>query len=176
MICGDKVCLRALTPADLNETYLSWLNDPEVTRYMEAGRFPQTLDDLRAYYDAHRPPGSLLLAVVSASSGTHIGNVNLGINWVHRRAELGIMVGEKALWGRGYGTEAVKLAVRWAFERLNMRKVGLGVLALNRGAIRAYEKAGMHVEGRLREHVFCEGYYVNVVRMAIFREGATCDS
>jgi RimJ/RimL family protein N-acetyltransferase len=177
MIEGELVRLRPLTPDDLNDVYLSWLHDPDVTRYMEAGRFPTTLDDLRAYYDAHQPPDHVLWAIETVSSGTHIGNLTLDFDWVHRRAELGIMVGERGLWGQGFGPEAVRLAVRWAFTRLNLRKVGLGVLAVNAGAIRAYEKAGLHEEGRLREHAFCEGQYVDVVRMAIFRnEVTTCDS
>ena len=66
-------------------------------------------------------------AILNKKTGAHIGNIKLGdINWIHRFSELGIMIGDKRYWGKGYGEEACKLVLAYAFDRLNLNKVILG--------------------------------------------------
>ena len=103
-IAGSKVYLRAFSPEDLTEKYLSWLNDPGVTKYMESGIFPSTMRDLESFYERIAASRSdVLMAVIDKESREHTGNVKLGpIQWVHRSAIFGIMIGEKRFWGRGW--------------------------------------------------------------------------
>lgn len=170
-IIGKKVYLRPLERVDLNERYLGWLNDPEVNRYLEAGLFPYTQAQLEQFYD--RVSGTtdkVILAVVEKESDLHIGNVKLEpINWVHRTAVFGILIGEKAKWGNGYGSEATRLTVEYAFNRLNLRKVSLGVIPANVAALKTYQKIGFVTEGTKREEFFLGGGYKDVFWMGLLR-------
>lgn len=168
-IAGKQVYLRPLEEDDLDGKYLGWLNDPEVNRYLESGIFPYTKKELEAFYEALQGSrDQVILAIADAKSNEHIGNVKLGpINWIHRKATLGILVGEKHCWGKGMGTEAIRLTVEYGFFRLNLRRIELGVHADHAAAIRAYEKVGFKIEGRLREGLFSQGQYRDSLWMGL---------
>ena len=87
-----------------------------------------------------------MFAIADAESHRHIGNVKLGpIDWVHRRAMFGIMIGEKEFWGKGAGEEVTRLMVEYGFYRLNLRRIGLVVFEEHRSAVRCYEKIGFKI-------------------------------
>lgn len=171
-LIGHKIYLRPLEPSDLEGAYLDWLNDYEVTRFLETGRFPATTDLLQQYVEhVARAPENVMLAIVEKATGTHVGNIKLGpIQWIHRRADLGLMVGDKTRWGHGYGREAVELMLGYAFERLNLNKITLGVFTDNAPALNLYEAIGFKVEGALRRHLFRDGEYRDKLVMGIFRD------
>jgi RimJ/RimL family protein N-acetyltransferase len=100
-----------------------------------------------------------------------IGLANLfGLSWSHGDTWLGIGLGERAYWGKGYGTDAVRVLLRYAFTELNLRRVTLGVFAYNPRAIKSYEKAGFTVEGRLRQYIAREGQRHDMIIMGVLRE------
>lgn len=169
---GKKVALRPLRERDINERYLSWINDKEITKYMETCMFPTSLAQLQNYYK--RPDKSktdVMFAIVDKKKKRFIGTVKLGnINWVHRFAFLGIMIGEKKYWNKGYGREACRLLLEYAFRRLNLNKVILGVYEVHRSGIKAYKKAGFKIEGRLKRILSFEGRYVDKIFMGISRD------
>ena len=171
-IVGEKIYLRALERTDLEGEYLQWLNDHEVTRFMESGRTPTTADALAEYYS--RVAGNangVMMAIVELETDRHVGNTKLGpINWVHRYAEFGIMIGAKDSWGRGYGTEATRLMLDYGFCQLNLNKILLGVVGDHAAAISAYEKVGFRHEGRITRLLYVEGYYRDKVIMGVTRE------
>jgi len=168
---GALVSLRPLELSDLNDRYLQWLNDPEVTRYLETGVFPTTRQDLERFYAAvMSSSNNVMLAIIERRSGTHVGNLKLGpINWIDRRTLFGILIGEKDFWGKGIGEESTRLAVGYAFEKLNLNRVGLAVFEEHTSAIRCYEKVGFKVEGCFREEMFREGRYRNRLWMGCLR-------
>ncbi|HUA13870.1 MAG TPA: GNAT family protein [Verrucomicrobiae bacterium] len=168
---GSLVRLRPLEHSDLTERYLGWLNDPEVTRYTEAGTFPSTREDLENFYrSVTGSKNDVMLAIVDRASGRHIGNVKLGpIHWIHRTATLGILIGEKEFWGKGVGLEATRLMVEYGFERLNLHRIDLGVFAEHEAAVRCYEKAGFKIEGRMREDLFQDGRHRDRLWMGLLR-------
>lgn len=168
---GARVSLQPVERGHLTAQYLSWLNDPEVTRYMETGTFPTTTEDLERYFKS--VTGSreqVAFAIVHNKTGRHIGNVKLGpIHWVHRKATFGIMIGDRKFWGQGLGEDATRLAVEYGFYRLNLRRIDLGVFAEYESAVRCYEKVGFKVEGRLREELFQGGEYKDKLWMGLLR-------
>jgi RimJ/RimL family protein N-acetyltransferase len=168
---GKAVYLRPLERADLTDRYLGWLTDPEVSRYLEAGLFPSTREDLERFFaQVTGSRDQVLLAVAERSSDAHVGNVKLGpINWVHRRATLGILIGEKEFWGKGIGEEATRLAVEYGFFKLNLHRIDLGVFAEHEAAVRCYRKVGFRVEGQFREALFHEGTYKDSLGMGLLR-------
>jgi RimJ/RimL family protein N-acetyltransferase len=168
---GKLVYLRPLEPQDLEGDYLAWINDPEVTHYTEVGTFPSTRRDLEEFYESTKASKSqVLLAIIDRQSHRHIGNVKLGpIHWVHRKATFGILIGDKNCWGGGIGEEATRLAVEYAFQRLNLNRVDLGVFAGHEAAVRCYEKVGFKLEGRFRQDLFSGGEFRDRLWMGLLR-------
>jgi [ribosomal protein S5]-alanine N-acetyltransferase len=168
---GSKVYLRPLERSDLNETYLSWLNDAEVTRHLETGAFPTTMQDLEKFYQGVTgSTNAVIFAIADRKSHRHIGNAKLGpINWVHRRAMFGIMIGDKNFWGRGIGEEVTRLVVEYGFQRLNLNRIGLGVFAEHEAAVRCYQAVGFKTEGKFREEMFSDGTYKDRLWMGLLR-------
>ena len=168
-IIGEKIYLRPLEKSDLSGSYLSWVNDPEVTRYMETGTFPTNLEKLEEYYSfMTTSPNYVILAIIDKEldKGKHIGNITLNnINWIHRIVNLGFMIGDKDYWGKGYGTEAIELMVKYAFATLNLHKISVGIYADHIGSIRAFKKAGFIQEAKLEGELYRDGKYRDKIIM-----------
>jgi ribosomal-protein-alanine N-acetyltransferase len=171
-LIGERLYLRGIERKDLTGEYFQWLNDYEVTRYLESGRFPNTVEAMEAYYrDKANSAHDAMFMIVLKEKDRPIGTIKLGsINWVHRTAEYGIMVGARDVWNQGYGTEAGRLLLDYAFRRLNLHKVFLGVTGDHEAAIRSYERLGFRQEGRLTEMVYVDGRYEDKVFMGVSRE------
>jgi RimJ/RimL family protein N-acetyltransferase len=157
MICSERVRLRAIEHEDVKQ-YYAWVNDPEVTRSL-ALYLPMSNRDEEAWFErvTHGDPNEkpFAIEVRDGDNWKLIGNCGVfGIDWVNSSAELGIMIGEKSAWNKGYGTEVMKLLLRHGFETLNLNRVFLRVYADNLRGQRAYIKAGFVEEGRMREAVF----------------------
>lgn len=154
-----------------NETYLSWLHDKEISVYLESGRYPTSIDKLKEFLLSVHKQEVLFLAIHIKKTGKHIGNIKIdSINRMHQIAEYGIMIGDKEAWGKGYGKEATEVVLDHCFKKLNLRKITLGVLSNNIGAVKLYKnKLGFVEEGKYIKHVFCNGDYVDILRMAKFR-------
>ena len=168
---GEKIALRGLTRADL-EHVRRWWDNAEATRYMETGSRPGTETALEAFYKlATDTPNAVVFVIVDRATQKPIGSSGLyEIFWPGRRAEFRIMIGESSAFDKGLGTEATRLTVDYAFIRLNMEVVHLGVNSDNLRAVRAYEKAGFVREGLRRKFVYARGTYHDAVVMSILRE------
>jgi RimJ/RimL family protein N-acetyltransferase len=88
---------------------------------------------------------------------------------VAQSCALGITIGDKGYWGRGYGTDAIRLLLDYAFRLRNIRRIYLTVNSTNERAIGAYRRCGFVEEGRLRQHVWSAGQYIDLVNMGILR-------
>ena len=100
-----------------------------------------------------------------------IGYIGLeGDIFPHGEAFVGIGIGERELWGKGYGTDAMKVILRYAFQELNLRRVSLDTFEYNPRAIRSYEKAGFVHEGRAEDFLYREGRRWDLIFMGILRE------
>ena len=108
---------------------------------------------------------------IETSDGEHIGNIWLyNIDSRHRKAELRVIIGNLAKAGRGFGTEAIQLLTKYAFERLNLHKVYAYVLGINPRARRSFEKAGFEVEGTLRQDRWVNDAYTDVYLLGSIRQ------
>ena len=173
MIEGERLRLRKIELSDVTETYKSWMNDPEVMQYTES-RFQQhSLEDILRYVQSVKnDASSVFFAIIEKKSGKHIGNIKIShIHPVHRSADVGIIIGEKCCWGKGYATEALKLAACYAAETLKLHKLWAGIYANNVGSVHAFCRAGFVEEGRFVEHWFYEGHYVDGLQMGLLLEG-----
>ena len=180
---GTKVRLRPLEERDL-PTCVVWMGDREVTRWLAAIGEPPTLEEERLWYERRRSdPDSVMWGIETlrvfpndpthsgqAEGGRLVGNVELRLTPAARRAELGIVVGEKSEWSKGIGTDTVRLVLRYAFQELGLNRVELTTDEDNARAIRCYEKCGFVREGLLRQHRLIDGEFGNTLVMAVLRE------
>lgn len=163
-IIGKKVNLRKLTTEDATEEYLSWLNDYEVTKYTESRFFPKTNVEIEGYIESCNNCNNVAFAIIDKDEEAHIGNIKLGnINWIHRYADIGLIVGNREFWGKGIATEAIGLVSDYGFKQLNLRKIFAGAYSVNFASIRAFEKNGFFVSHTEKEKFFFEGKYIDAV-------------
>lgn len=170
MIAGKKVRLRAFRDDDLKNS-LAWLNNPQVTRYLQHMR-PWSMAEERAWIDAlmRNDDPTRVTYVVETADGEYVGATGLvHIDSRNRSAEAGIVIGRPEEWGRGLGTEALNLLLRHAFEEMNLHRVMLRVYAFNQRGMRSYVKLGFVEEGRHREALFRHGAWHDTISMAILQ-------
>jgi UDP-4-amino-4,6-dideoxy-N-acetyl-beta-L-altrosamine N-acetyltransferase len=166
MIYGEKTRLRRIEREDI-PTFVRWFSNPDVREFLTINR-PISIAEEAKWFERQLEDESGEIFAIETADGVHIGNLGLhDINWVHRHAELGIVIGEKEYWGQGYGSDAIRTLLRFAFQEMNLHRVSLRVYEDNARGIRAYEKCGFKHEGRMREAIFRKGRYYDELRMGI---------
>jgi len=172
VIYGDRVRLRAVERDDVKFFY-DWVNDPDVADGI-ALYLPQSQQDEERWFEEHSNRDQHLKPFsIDMREDTRwklIGNcIVFKIDWVASWGELGIMIGDKTCWGKGYGTEVMNLLLRHCFVTLNLNRVQLRVFSRNARARRTYEKVGFIEEGSLRQAGYKQGKYDDVIVMGILR-------
>jgi len=162
---SERLILRPFEAEDLTGPYRGWLNDHEVISHLASGTWPQSDDALRAYYERNLADSSnVMFMIVEKETEKDIGTARVyAINWVHRNARRGIMIGQKDCWGKGYGLEVINLISRYAFESLNLHKLTSETVGDNIAVHRVNEKAGYQREGVKRENFFRNGEWHDVI-------------
>jgi RimJ/RimL family protein N-acetyltransferase len=171
---GQLVRLRASEPGDVDR-YDSWFNDVEVTRYLESARYPVSHAAELEWVSArtNRPLGAdnMFFAIDVLEDGRHIGSIDLHAHQTEdRKATLGIAIGDKTCWDKGYGSDAIRTLLRFAFDEVNLHRVMLHVDERNARGIAAYRKCGFMEEGRLRDDRYAGGRYWATVVMGVLAE------
>lgn len=157
---NNAVELFVLEPSDVTEVYVGWLNDPTVNRYLESRFFIHSIESTRRFVEnCLASPSSLLLGIRSIHlHGTHVGNIKIAsIDRHHGLGEVGILVGEKNVWGRGIGSAAIQVLMTIAREELGLRKLTAGCYASTVGSQRAFLKAGFYIAGERKSHFLLDG-------------------
>lgn len=162
---GKDIVLRLLRPEDVTPEYVLWMADEEVTQFLEMRWTAYGMEESRKYVQAMGESSSdYLMGIYLKRRNEHIGNIKIGgINPIHRFAELGLVIGNPTLRGKGYGTEAIQLGTEIAFQELNLNKVWAGLYANNVGCYRAFMKAGYREVGIFQQHRFYKGEYVDEI-------------
>jgi ribosomal-protein-alanine N-acetyltransferase len=156
---GERIYLRRLRAGDVSAAYLGWMTDPAVNRFLESRFAEHDMDSLRAFVlKMADDRANLFAGIFLRHHDRHIGNIKLGpIDAHHRRADIGLLVGERDCWGKGYASEAIAILSEFAFAQLGLHRLSAGMYAENEGSARAFEKAGYVREGLLRSHWSCDG-------------------
>lgn len=160
-IRSEGIVLRALRESDLAGAWYGWFNDPDVTWFQNKGILPNTPEKQATYFRRLQAADSqVTLAIECADDGKHIGNVTLkDIDWIHRTAELGIVIGEKMYWGRGFGAQGWWLITRYGILSLNLNKIVARIVKGNDRSLKAALRSGYVVEGEQAEQVYRHGQY-----------------
>jgi RimJ/RimL family protein N-acetyltransferase len=171
MLQGDRVVLRAIEREDVPALADLWRDLETATRRSNYPPLPRNRAEAEARFDrdAKDPPHDEAWFAVEAG-GNVIGQCGLHhIDHYAGHCGLGIAL-RRDRWGQGYGQDAVRTLVHYAFRDLNLRKVWLECMADDERAVGAYRKAGFEEEGRMREQAWYDGAYRDVLVMAVFRD------
>ncbi len=173
-IAAPRLILQSLDESAATGPYRAWMLDSEVLRFLEARHAKHDAQSLSAFIrSANDSKDSLLLGMFERAAGRHIGNIKLGpIDWPNRRGEVGLMIGERTCWGRGYAREAIGAMADYAFDTLRLHKLTAGYLEPNVASGRAFEAVGFVVEARYARHFLLDGAWVSGVRIACFAPSA----
>jgi RimJ/RimL family protein N-acetyltransferase len=150
---GRRLHLRRLEAGDVGAAYLRWMNDPNVTRFLESRFRPWTQADLIAFVEADlKAKSAISFAVCINADDRHIGNIRISkFDAPHLNGSVGLLIGEDDCRGKGYGTEAIELTCHYAFETLRLHRLTAGCYDTNKASIAAFLKAGFEEEGRQRD-------------------------
>lgn len=170
---GRLTRLAAVDYDEQSKLQVRWFHDSELRRLMDAG--VARLHSVKATEESVRKDAENLneshhyFGIRSLEDDRLLGDLNLDVvyNWMAREAFVGIGVNDRNDWGRGYGSDAMKTALRFAFLELNLLRVSLTVFEYNPRAIRAYEKAGFRHEGRMRGALLKDGKRWDMLYMGI---------
>ena len=170
---GKLVRIRAYEKSDLDNV-MAWINDEEVTRNLGSGviTYPVSRMQEEQFLEIAGRSGASesnkIFAIETIAERKYIGGIDLrGINWIDRQAEIGIVIGDKSYWGKGYGTDAMRVIMRLGFDKMNLHRLWLHVHDYNQRAVASYEKCGFKREGVLRQEHFARGKYHDTIVMGI---------
>jgi RimJ/RimL family protein N-acetyltransferase len=172
----QRLRIVPFSEAYLSSRYVNWLHDPEVVRYSEQRHKRHTLETCRQYWQSFKDSPHFFWAITTVDREfDHIGNINAYIDEYNSTASVGIMIGERRDWGKGYGLEAWVAVCHYLMYDIGIRKVVAGTLAENKGMLRIMEKSGMVADGRRIRHCLVDGKEVDIIFAALFsndcREG-----
>ena len=172
---GKLVRLTAENPDVVVEHFSKWNRDTEYWRLLaDAPAMPYTKKQIHGFVEKEllgdRSPGFFFM-IRSLQDDRILGETGLdGVHWNHGNSFVGISIGEREFWDKGYGTDAMRVLLRYAFSELNLHRVSLTVFEYNPRAIRSYEKAGFKVEGRERKFLKRGGKRWDMLYMGILRQ------
>jgi RimJ/RimL family protein N-acetyltransferase len=172
MLQGERVRLRGISRDDLPRL---WEFNNDLAVELAGGGdppYPQSLARLQAEFDQEAAKGGRDATRFAIEvDGKCVGACALfHPDATAQTCELGIGIGDKDYWGRGYGRDCVRVLLKYAFRYLNYRRVWLRVHGRNERAIRTYRACGFVEEGRQRAHVWSDGALDDLVLMGILRD------
>ena len=170
MYTGKLVNLREYRKEDVPMAQ-AYLNQPEIKRLLAPNiPFLYTLEDEYKWYEGRSAMKDLYnFAIETIDTKKYIGGCGINhLDWKNSTATIGIFIGDSEYWGKGYGTDAMRVLIRFIFEQMNIHKVKLNVYAFNERAIKSYQKIGFVHEGTLRQEIFKDGKYHDEWVMGMF--------
>lgn len=177
-IQGKNIFLKILSIDDINEDYLEWMQDEDVMQFLESRWKSYSFNDIKEYVESiNNSPDDYLLGIFLKENEKHIGNIKIGnINHIHGYGDIGLLIG-KNYWGKRCGKESIELATKYAFDELNLNKLFAGIYSNNIASYKSFIKAGYKEIGRLKNHFYYEGKYIDniiVEKLNSKFEGNSC--
>lgn len=172
---GKLVRLSAVNPEEMSKAFSRWNRDSEFTRLLNMSVQPlRSAKAIQKWMDedmAEPSSSDFFFTFRTLDENKLIGGLSLYVvDWAGRDSFVAIFIGEREDWSKGYGSDAMRLLLQYAFQELNLWRVSLGVFDYNPRAIRSYEKVGFCHEGRMRQYLNHEGKRWDILYMGILRE------
>lgn len=168
-IVGERIYLSPRNVEDVG-IFTEWMNDFYITDYTGRSYQTVTLQSEKEYLEKEHNNKNTF-AIIDLQTDEMIGNVGLHeINNINRTATLGIFIGNKNYWSKGYGAEAIQLILDFGFNYLNLNNIDLALMEFNQRALKCYEKCGFKEIGRKRKCNYINGKYYDSILMDILAE------
>jgi RimJ/RimL family protein N-acetyltransferase len=168
MIKGEKIRLRILERKDLEKT-IKWFNDFEIVQPLDRLPFLTIEQEEEWYNNIMRTKNALILAI-DTNEGVHIGNIALNlIDYRNGHAVISIAIGEKKYWSKGFGTDAIKTLINFAFHEMRLHKIYTHIIDSNKQSLKLFKKCGFEREGILRDWYFSKDKYHDRIIMSIIK-------
>lgn len=165
----DRLILEPLSLKHLSQDYVNWLNDETVNKYLET-RGGYSLEKLEVFLKEQEAKKIAFWAILTKDTETHIGNIKIDpIDAKKRSGEYGILIGDKNVWGKGYGKEATKRVIDFCFEDMDLKEITLGVIKENKAAATMYSKMGFNVVSEVENYGEYGGGMCGLQRMTLRR-------
>lgn len=171
LLHGELVRLSAEEPEVVAKAFSRWARDSEYWRLMASMEaMPLSQKAIQKWFEKDEP-ASVGFLIRTLDGDRMIGDIGLdGIDYPNGNSWVGIGIGEREYWGKGYGADAMRLMLRYAFMEMNLQRVSLSVFEYNPRAIRSYEKVGFKHEGRSRQMIRRDGQWYDILFMGILRD------
>jgi RimJ/RimL family protein N-acetyltransferase len=163
-----RLRLESFDESCISPEYLAWLNDPDVMRFSNQRFREHTPESARVYVRSFAGSRNLFVGLRLADSGRLIGTMTAYVAEPHATADMGLLIGDRACWGRGYGLEAWTALMSHLFAARAMRKVTAGTVRSNVGMRLIMERSGMQLEAVRSRQEIVEGVEEDVLYFARF--------
>ncbi|MFN7724260.1 MAG: GNAT family N-acetyltransferase [Rubrivivax sp.] len=168
VLTGRLVQLRPFSAADITPAYIGWLNDPETVRFSNQRFVQHTRESCERYYASFAGGANHFLSIRLRADHSAVGTLTAYRSLPHGTVDIGILVGDRRVWGQGIGLDAFKTLADWWSAQPGVRKVTAGTLKLNTGMVRVAERAGLHLEAVRRGQELVDGQAVDMLYFARF--------
>lgn len=165
---GEKVALLQFSVADISETYINWLNDPEVVKFSNQRFFVHDYQSCLCYLRSFIGTENLFISIKKLSDGCPIGTLSAYVSENHGTVDVGIMIGDKSAWGMGYGQDAWDVLTNFFLIGNKARKLTAGTLACNYGMIKILERSDMTLEAVRKAQELVNGHPVDILLYSKF--------
>jgi len=165
---GEKVLLRPFAEADIEESYISWLNDPAVVQFSNQRFTTHDHENCSRYLASFTDTKNLFMSVRLLSNDQPIGTMTAYVAPYHGTVDVGLLIGDKACWGMGYGQDAWNTLTIWLLDRQDIRKLTAGTSVANKGMIKLMERSGMVLECRRKEQELIGGVPTDILFFSKF--------
>ena len=164
----ERVSIRLFSDSDISDDYISWLNDPEVMKFSNQRFIPHTRETCKDFFNSIQSLDAIFLVIIFQENKEAVGTMTVYFSRNHQTADIGIMLGNKAFWDIGLGTEALDGVIEFLFKKVGVRKVTSGTLSCNKGMIRICEKVGMVPDGIRKNQELIKDKPYDIVYFAKF--------
>lgn len=169
-LVAARVVLRPFMSHHITDDYIAWLNDPVVVRYSEQRHRHHDRASCERFRRAKTAPGEFFWAVETRQDGHHIGNVTATEDAPNKVAELAIMIGNRAVWGTGLGTEAWAAASEYLLKSAGVRKLVAGTMSTNAAMLSIFRKTAMREDGVRARYFVWEGREIDLLQFTRFSD------
>jgi len=167
LVC-EKITLQHVREDDISNKYIDWLNNPDVVKFSNQRFLTHSLESSLQYLHSFSDSENMYLSIKNNENQRLIGSITAYINLKHRTADMGLMIGDCATWGKGFGLEAWSNLMEYLFNTEKLRKITGGAMRNNQAMIKIFEKSGMHLEATIFKQELLDGVPVDILCYAKF--------
>ena len=171
-LVSERLVLQRFSESDISDRYLGWLNDPEVVRYSNQRFIQHDRAISQGYLQSFQGTDNLFLSIRNKQDKVMIGTMTAYIASHHGTADMGILIGERTLWGQGYGLEAWSCLMDYLLHQAGIRKVTAGTMHVNKGMLHIMQQSGMRHEATRHQQEMLDGDPVDILYYARFKDGS----